>query len=305
MKNYLVSLFCSIVLLGAVSQAQAKEVVVVTSTLHIADFVRQIAGERLSVHSLLRPGVDPHKYEPTPRDRDDIAQANLCLDNGLHLEKDDWMRKLAEESDTPIVTVTKGVQVLMIQDQGLTFADPHAWLSLKNVSVYVSNILRELVKLMPEHGEEFTRRATLYMRHIRVLDVWVREQVKGLKPELRNLITSHAGFNYFCKEYGFNSSAEFVSIAPVGWSTGQGDGTELSPVRVGHVVDFQLSSGASTFFTESSVDARHIKKIAKETGGEIGGTLYCDSMGELGTASGTYVTMMRENVLTIIQALGK
>lgn len=259
----------------------------------------------MTIISLLRPGVDPHRYEPTPQDVKSIARADLCLENGLHLEKDEWLRKIAKKSGTPVVTVTTGIQALMIEERGVTFADPHAWLSLKNVSVYVSNILKEFVKLMPEHGEEFTLRAALYMRQIRVLDVWAREQVERLKPELRNLITSHAGFNYFCKEYGFNSSVNSLSIAPVGWSTRQGDGGEATPRRIGRVNDFILDSGTSTLFTETTVNVDHVRTIAEEIGGDVGGILYSDSMGPLNGAAGSYVTMMRENILTITRVLGK
>ena len=46
-----------------------------------------------------------------------------------------------------------------------------------------------------------------------------------------------------------------------------------------------------------------IREIAKDAGVAIGGVLYSDSMGEAGSAGETYIGMMRENVLTIIDAL--
>lgn len=48
------------------------------------DIVRQIAGDAVSVTTILAsPSADPHAYEPTTRDADAIADADLVIDNGL------------------------------------------------------------------------------------------------------------------------------------------------------------------------------------------------------------------------------
>lgn len=305
MKIFIGHVVALLFLCLVVALVQAKEVVVLTSTLHIADFTRQVAGERLRVVSLLDSGVDPHLYLPSPQDVEDIAGADLCLDNGLNLENNDWLRTSAEMVGTPVVTVTKGIKPLMIQEGDTLYVDPHAWLSPKNVSVYISNIVAELSQLMPEYKEEFTLRAALYMHQIRALDVWTREQVHRLRPEKRNLITSHAAWGYFCREYGFNSSAQFQTIAPIGWSTGQGAGAESTPTRMSRVVEFYVQSGGSPLFPESTVDDQYLRVIAKETGGHIGGRLFSDSMAQPHSADGSYIAMMRENVLTITRGLKK
>ena len=46
-----------------------------------------------------------------------------------------------------------------------------------------------------------------------------------------------------------------------------------------------------------------IRQIAKDAGVKIGGELYSDSMGEAGSPGETYIGMMRENVLTLVEAL--
>lgn len=293
----------AVLVLGCmVVSVQAKEFIVLTSSLHIADFARQIAGERMTISSLLRPGVDPHLYVPTPQDVRDIAEADLCLDNGLNLEKDDWLRKYAEEAGVPIATVTGGIETIMITEGGLTLADPHAWMSATNVSVYISNILAQFIEFMPEYKKEFTLRATLYMRQIRALDIWIREQVYALKPEARNLITSHAGFNYFCKEYGFNRFVDSLSISPLSWTTAHASDVEGIPARMSRVVELYVEIGGTALFSETTVDGQYIRVISKETGGRLGGKLYSDSMGNPGGAD-RYISMMRENIITITRAL--
>ena len=56
-------------------------------------------------------------------------------------------------------------------------------------------------------------------------------------------------------------------------------------------------------FVESSVNPKMIRQIAEEAGVRIGGELYSDAMGEAGSAGETYIGMMRENTLTLVEAL--
>ncbi|NDH95219.1 MAG: zinc ABC transporter substrate-binding protein, partial [Planctomycetia bacterium] len=64
----------------------AAEVRVVATTTVVADLVRQVGGERVTVESLMGDGVDPHSYRATPRDADRLLRADLIVANGLHLE---------------------------------------------------------------------------------------------------------------------------------------------------------------------------------------------------------------------------
>ncbi len=54
---------------------------------------------------------------------------------------------------------------------------------------------------------------------------------------------------------------------------------------------------------ETSINPKLIREIARDTGTKIGGALYSDSMGEENTAGETYIGMMRENILLIVEAL--
>ncbi len=108
-------------------------------------------------------------------------------------------------------------------------ADPHAWFSPRNVAVYVNNILKALEQLDPGHRNEFRARAKLFLQQLRILDAWSREQVSQIPPERRILVTTHDAFNYFCNEYRFNAANNYLSIAPVGWSTGSEVGGGMTP----------------------------------------------------------------------------
>ena len=291
-------LFCS-----AAPAAAEPRPLLVASTTQIADFARQIAGDRLAVRSILAPGADPHTYQPTPDDVQLVLRADLCLENGLHLEGKSWMATLARDAGKPLVTTTVGIEPLEIGANGETLPDPHAWFSPRNAAIYVNNILTALERFDPPHGQEYRARAKLLLQQLRVLDAWIREQVSLIPPERRILVTTHDAFNYFCHEFRFNPQNNYLSIAPVGWSTGSEVGAGMTPQRRRLVIDSIRNSGAPAIFVETSINPKLIREIARDTGVKIGGSLYSDSMGEGGSAGETYIGMMRENVLLIVAAL--
>lgn len=295
-----------ILLLGtapAVAAPVEAKPVVVASTTQIADLASQVAGDTLEVRSILAPGADPHTYQPTPVDVQLVLGASLCLENGLHLEGKNWMGVLARDAGKELVTVTRGLEPLLLGMGGEAVPDPHAWFSVKNAALYVNNIVEAFERLDPKHASEYRARAKLYLQQLRVLDAWIGEQVSLIPARRRVLVTTHDAFNYFCREYRFNPGNDYLSIAPIGWSTGSEVGAGMTPKRHREVVESIRRSGAPAIFVETTINPKQIREIARQTGVRIGGVLYSDSMGAAGTAGESYIGMMRENVLRIVQAL--
>ncbi len=295
-----------IVLLGAlcvpallIAQENTKKKVIVCSTTQVADFTRQIVGDRCEVQCILAPGQDPHLYRATADDARMVAAADLCLENGWHLEGKEWMRTLAEDAGKQCIACADGVEPIMIEVDGKKVAvkDPHAWFSPKNAAVFVRNILNAVAQIDPPHKDEYTARAELLLEELRTLHLWIAKQVTVIPPEQRILVTSHDAFNYFCRAYNFQSAA------PAGWSTGDELGAGVTADSRRATVESIRRYGVKAIFVETSVNKKMIREIADEAGVNVGGTLYSDSMGGPGTAGETYIGMMRENVLTIVHGL--
>lgn len=271
--------------------------VIVCSTTQVADFVRQVVGDRMTVHCVLAPGQDPHLYERKPGDLKLVGLADLCFENGWHLEGNDWMRQLAQQAGVPIATCTQGCDPLELEEGDAQVRDPHAWFSPLNAAIYVRNIRDAVSRLDPEHADQYEARAALYLDQLRTLHAWIQRQVNQIPPDRRVLVTSHDAFNYFCAAYGFQSAT------PSGWSTGAEVGAGLSPLRRKNTVDSIRQHGVKAIFVETSVNPTALREIAREAGVVIGGELYSDSMGPPGSAGETYLGMMRENVITIVHSL--
>jgi manganese/iron transport system substrate-binding protein len=285
-----------------IGQAE-KKLVLVCSTTQVADFARHIVGDRCVVECILAPGADPHTYMPTPGDEKMVQAADLCLQNGLHLEGNNWMGKLASDVGKPLIICAEGVPAIEMAYEGKQILDPHAWFSPKNAAIYVNNIVKAVSQADTAGKDDYAARGKLYLQMLRALDAWIREQVNAIPPQQRILVTSHDAFNYFCREYKFNPDNGYLSLAPVGWSTGSEVGAGMTPERRRQVTDSLKRYGASAVFVETSVNPKLIREIAQEAGVRVGGQLYSDSMGEAGTAGETYIGMMRENVIAIVNGL--
>jgi manganese/iron transport system substrate-binding protein len=279
------------------SAPEAQRRMILCSTTQVADFARNVVGNLWDVECVLGPGVDPHTYMPAPKDARLAAKADLCLQNGLHLEGKNWMANLAHDAGKPVVNCTDGIKPLELEAGGRKISDPHAWFSPKNAAVYVNNIVHAVSRMDPSRKDQYEAAAKLYLGQLRVLDGWIREQVHSIPQQARILVTSHDAFNYFAVEYGFRNRA------PVGWSTGAELGAGMTPERRREVVESIKASAVKAVFIETSVNPKLVSEIAVDAGVRIGGELYSDSMGGAGSAAETYLGMMRHNVISIVMAL--
>ena len=300
-KFLFIAVLCCLV--PSLTQAQVIESkkVLVCSTTQVADFARQIVGDRWEVGCVLSSGQDPHTYEVTSEDIALIKRADLCLQNGWNLEGHDWMGGQARSQGKPLVTCVTGVKPLMIEEEADSgedakpVKDPHAWFDVENAMIYVTNIRNAIRDIDPEHADEYNARAKLYLYQLRVLKQWVAQEVNRIPKQQRVLITHHDAFGYFARANGFEA------VSPMGWTTGEMSGISLGQRQ--QVVDQIRKLGVKSIFVETSTETETLKAIARETGIEIGGSLYSDAMGPPGSAGETYIGMLRENVLTIVDSL--
>ena len=87
---------------------------VLTTFTILADLARNVAGDRLLVESITKPGAEIHSYQFTPSDIVKTKGAKLIIENGLGLEA--WFSKfMISTSDIPNVKLTEGMKPLLIE----------------------------------------------------------------------------------------------------------------------------------------------------------------------------------------------
>lgn len=269
---------------------------VVASTTMLADLTEQLAGDDVEVIGIMSPGGDPHIYQPTPRDAKAIAGSDLVIRSGLKLEG--WIDDLLENAggQRPIVTASEGVDVIKSESQ-YAGIDPHFWFELQSWKVATENVSTALIDLVGPDSPEATRirqRTQDYLERVERLDEWVQAQLETIPREQRVLITSHDAFGYFGRAYDIDV------VAIQGISTEQ----EASQRDVARIVELVRERQAPAVFVETSVNPALIEQVARETGAEVAGPLYSDSIGKDGGPAETFVGTVAENVRMITENLG-
>ncbi|MEZ2142687.1 zinc ABC transporter substrate-binding protein [Bradyrhizobium sp. DN5] len=281
-------LLCALLLIASPLHA-AERLNVVASFSILADFVHNVGGERINLTTLVGADSDVHIYTPAPSDAKRIADANLVIVNGLGLEG--WLPRLVQSSGSKatVVTASAGITPLKLGSA----ADPHAWQSIPNAKVYVTDIADALAAAAPDDADVFRAQAKAYLEKLETLDREVREAVAKIPVERRKVISTHEAFGYFSAEYGIQF------IAPLGVSTE----TEPSARDIAAIIGQIKVQKIPAVFLENISDDRLIRRIAAETGAKVGGTLISDGLtGEKGPAP-TYIDMVRHNIKALTSAL--
>lgn len=309
LKSFRAALAVSVITLSAfaTSSAFAAPLKVVASFTVIADFAKNVGGDRVNITTIVGPDGDAHVYEPSPADAVAMAGADVVLVNGLHFEG--FLQRLVDASATKaaIVTLTKGVTPIDFKPEfadadaaegadtggGKTVTDPHAFQSIANAKIYVKNIAEAFCAADAEGCDSYKANAAAYTTKLDALEGEVNAAIQSIPQAKRVVITSHDAFGYFEHEYGL------TFLAPQGISTD----SEPSAADVAKLVEQIKQDKAAAIFIENITNPRLIEQIAGETGIKVGGTLYSDALSGSDGPASTYIDMMHNNITQIKGAI--
>ena len=293
-KLLLITTGLTAVALLAASQpvtAQAKRKAVATTFTILQDMAQNVAGDKLTVNSITKPGAEIHGYAPTPSDIVRAQKADLVLYNGFNHER--WFEKFyGQIKKVPSAILTEGITPMAIAEsdyQGKP--NPHAWMSTKNGLVYVENIRKAFVKLDPANTATFNANAKKYSAQIVAIDKTLRSKLSSLPENSRALVTCEGAFSYAARDYGLQ---EYYL-----WAVNAGE--QGTPRQVQRVIDAVRKNKIPAVFCESTVEQDGMKQVAKESGAKFGGTLYVDS---LSPEAPTYLKLLEKFADTVTAGLG-
>lgn len=283
---------------AAGGRGNAAPLVLCTTTI-VADLVRQVAGDRVRVESLMAPGIDPHSFKATPRDADRLAGADLVVASGLGLEGKlaELLARLGRRGR--VVFVAEGLPHDELLSVGAERFDPHVWFDVGLWTRCLPAVVEALGAIDPDGAAEYRERAAVVAESFGDVDRQVRARLAGISDGRRVLVTAHDAFHYFGRAYGI----EVMGV--------QGTNTE-SEAGLGDInrlVDLLVEREIPAVFLETSVSDRNVRALvegAAARGHEVrlGGRLYSDSLGPPGSGADTLAGAVLANVDTIVAGLG-
>jgi len=270
------------------SPAETTDPAILASTTFLADIVRNVAGGRLSVESLLPVGADPHSYQSTPRDVARIANSQLLIINGAEYEHflDALLENAGGERD--VIEASAGLPISSEEP------DPHLWLDPNFVITYVENIRKGVTHFDPDGAKVYQANADAYIAELKELGTWIVGQVKQIPANKRLLVTNHEALGYFSGRYGFTLIGAVVPSVS----------SDASPSarQMADLIEQIKASGAPAIFLDASDNESLAEQIANETGARVVTDLHLESLTE-GPPAGTYIDMMKYNVMLIVNTL--
>jgi len=270
--------------------------VILTSTTFLADIAHNVAGDRLTVESLLSPGADPHEYQAVPSDVQKITESKVLIVNGL--DYDQFVQPLLENAGGTrlVVTASDGLEARPMQEEtGETATDPHMWMAPPRVIKYVENIRDGLTEADPAGTDLYKANADAYISRLDELDAWIQVQVEQIPKESRLLVTNHDSLGYFAEQYGFKVIGTIVP----------GVSSEAAPSaqQIAALIDEIKSTGAPAVFLNISDNPQLAEQIAAETDSKVITDLYIETLSPADGPAATYINMLKYDVTKIVEAL--
>ena len=296
---------------------EEEKLKVVTTIFPPYDFVRQVAGDRAEVIMLLKPGMESHSYEPSPRDILAIMDSDFFFYAGG--ESDVWVEEIlsANDGDTKAFALLDWVDPLAeetsegMQVKGHDHAheeeeeghavhleeaeyDEHVWTSPRNAMAIVEKICALLSDNDPENAEYYEENAQNYLKRLQELDDAFTSVVE--KAKRRTMVFGDRfPLLYFVRTYGL----EFYAAFP-----GCSSETEPSASTIAFLTDEVRREGIPLVFYLEMSNGKIAEAIAEASGAQT--AVFYSVHGitaEDMEAGEDYLSLMYKNVETLKKAL--
>jgi zinc/manganese transport system substrate-binding protein len=282
---------------GSGESADGRPSIAVTTPM-LGAVVEDLVGDAAEVTVLMPNGADPHDFQPSAKDIEAIGDADLVVENGLHLEegledalagaRDDGVAVFTASDHVALREVSAGEAEHHEGEEGADSGeDPHIWMdpvAMRAVALALAPALET------DLGLGLGDRAGDLGARLDALDAELARTLAAVPPERRELVTGHESMGYLAERYGF----ELVgAIIPSLSSQAQASAEGLSELR-----DQVREAAVPVIFNEIGTPDGVADAIADETGARVV---------EVGTHTlpddGSYFTFMREAAAAVADGL--
>ena len=247
---------------GSEASKKSDKLQIVTTFYPMKAFTEQIVGKEADVSVLVKPGVEPHDFEPSAKDVAAIQNSDAFVYNNENLET--WVKKTTQDmKNVDVIKASEGILLLPGSNEGGDEAgheghthayDPHVWLAPSLAIKEVETIRDQLIKKFPQKKAIFTKNSDAYLSKLKALDQAYKDGLSNAKQ--KNFVTQHAAFAYLALEYGLNQ----VSVS------GINPETEPSASRLKELKAYVDKNDIHYIYFEENASDKVAKTLAEEAG---------------------------------------
>ncbi len=245
----------------------ADKPVIAVSILPQSYFVKKIAGDRVSVFTLVGPGQSPHAYEPTPAQMTELAKAALWVTTSVEFENALKPKIAALYPRMRVADGTKAIVMRTLEthshegeaggahEEAKGGPDPHVWMGRQGAKAMSAVIRDELSALMPESAAVFSANYEAFAQEIDGIFNGLAVSLAPFKGKA--VLVYHPAFGYLLDEFGLEQEAV---------ETG---GKEPTPKALAALIRNAKKDGAKVIFVQTQFPVASAKTIADAIGGTV------------------------------------
>ncbi len=281
---------------GDSSSTSDRPSVVVTYSI-LGAVVADVVGEAADVTVLMPNGSDPHEWQPSAKDIENVQNADLVVTNGLGLEAglDDVLQQ-ATDDNVKIFVATDHITPRRVgegegadpadEDQAVGAQDPHIWTD----PAVMAEVVEALSEVLSAMNIEVSEQAAKVSEDLLTLDRNIDESFMGIQDNDRKLVTGHESLGYFARRYNLSLIG---AIIPNLSSTAEVSAADMTSLK-----EKISEQGVRVIFTELGTSSDVADSLASDAGVRVV---------ELSTHvlpnDGTYKSFMTELASTILTAI--
>ncbi len=262
------------------------------------DFAREIAGDKADVVLLAPAGTDGHTYEPTPAEILHIAESDMFIYTGKHMEA--WAEKIINSVNSESIKVVDVSENIEIKQGGHSHIghtenyDPHIWTDPNNAKIMVDNIRKALCDMDKNNADYYNARAKEYILKLHELDKRFEQAVAESKTN-KMIFGDSFAFLYFTERYGLQHRAAFDSCSSE---------AEPSAFIITEIIEEIKNDNVSVIYYSETSNKKVPESISKETGAEPLLFHSCHTVTNEEIDNGTnYLTLMNQNLENLKKGL--
>lgn len=256
-----------------VASTFAANLAVAVSLQPYANIVKNVAGDRVDVITLLPPGADPHTFEPKPATLKAFSKVNVYFSDGSGMDKA-WMPRFkGVNKNVQVVELSKNMQWMEgenhhhgeeheadeanehtseLAHEHHHELDPHIWTSPKRVLLIAQNVCDALIALDSAGKDVYTAQLAKFKERLETLDKELQEAIAKLPVDRRTFIVFHPSYGYFAIDYGMKQLSIEVN------------GKEPKPKDLANLIEEGREHGVHIVFVQPQFSKRAAGTIAKE-----------------------------------------
>jgi zinc transport system substrate-binding protein len=237
--------------------------VVATSIPPHAWLIERIGGERVTVHTVLRPGESPTTHQPSDAQVSRVLEARAYLRCGVPFENGSWFRALAGELE--VVDLRAGVPVRRMfhshaadaagAPSGQSSVDPHIWLSPTRLEIQARTIADTLQQIDPDRAAEYAAALDRVLADFDQLDVRIADVLAPYRG--RTFVVFHPSWGYFADDYGLHQLA--IEI----------EGKEPTDAELTGIQRRARDLGVTAIFVQPQISGRSAQAVAGTLGARL------------------------------------